>query len=704
MLKSKSLPRLNRLPLNAGAWAIALALLSVNVCTLARAEVGQVMPVPMEMSIGEGRLAIGPDFSVGLRGPDDARLKAALVQALRLCEQRTGLTFKRSATADYLQAPNVDDAALVVVCAGSAPVLPTLGEDESYSLVVNARQATLRAPTTTGILRGLATWTQLLESDASGWFVRGVKIEDRPRFPWRGLMIDVCRHWQPMEVIKRNLDGMALVKLNVLHLHLTDDQGFRIESKTHPRLHEQGSDGHFFTQAEIGEIIAYAAARAIRVVPEFDIPGHTTSWVVAYPELASGPGPYVIEHRWGVFDPVLDPTNEKVYAVLADFLGEMAALFPDPYLHIGGDENNGVQWTANSRIQSFIREHGLKDNAGLHALFNQRIHAVLKAHGKRMVGWDEILHPDLPADSVIHSWRGAQGLADATHRGYAAILSNGYYIDLNFSAAEHYRNDPVPTGTTLTAPEQARVLGGEATMWSEWVSPETIDSRIWPRTAAIAERLWSPAAVTDLSDMYRRLAIVSRRLDETGLLHERNREPMLRQLAGDNATTSELKQLATFVDVIEPVKRYERGQQHSDYTQFSPLNSLADCARPESEAARLFAARVEAFLTAGAKSDSAEPLTTQLRTWRDAGLAVEHMLSAQPPHRRNALSVAHGLAEACNLGLTAIEALRVGPRKDVAWRQEQLAALDRCAAAHDAIFLPVIEPMRRLVSAAAISE
>ncbi|HET7535933.1 MAG TPA: family 20 glycosylhydrolase, partial [Candidatus Didemnitutus sp.] len=326
------------------------------VCTAVTAVAAEqnLMPVPAQRIDGTGRLALTPEFKVVVRGHDDARLRTALLAFLRRTEERTGLTLARTPTGEYVPAATGMAATLVVDCGEAGPAIPKLGDDESYTLDVTTDQATLRAPTVVGLLRGFATVQQLIESDAQGWFLPAVSIRDRPRFPWRGLMIDVCRHWQPMEVIKRNLDAMALVKLNVLHLHLTEDQGFRIESKKFPRLHEMGSDGHYFTQDEMREIIAYAAARGIRVVPEFDIPGHATSWVVGFPALASAPGPYSIERRWGVFDPVLDPTNPKVYELLEGFLGEMAALFPDEYIHIGGDENNGVQWNANPAIQAYI--------------------------------------------------------------------------------------------------------------------------------------------------------------------------------------------------------------------------------------------------------------------------------------------------------------------------------------------------------------
>ncbi|ACB74293.1 Beta-N-acetylhexosaminidase [Opitutus terrae PB90-1] len=665
-----------------------------------------LLPAPAQLAFAEGRLPVTAEFSVSLRGHDDARLRAGLSRALRRWEERTGFTFARTPQAEFVLASDTSRAALVVECSAAGSALPTLGEDESYSLEVSPAQAVLRAPNVVGALRGFETLLQLLQRDARGWFVPVVKIQDAPRFPWRGLMIDVCRHWQPMEVLKRNLDGMALVKLNVLHLHLTEDQGFRIESKTHPRLHELGSDGLYFTQDQIREIIAYAAARGIRVVPEFDMPGHATSWAVAYPELASAPGPYVIERGWGIFDPVLDPTNEKVYALLEDFLGEMAALFPDPYLHIGGDENNGKHWNANARIQAFIREHDLKDNEGLHATFNRRVRDILTKHGKKMVGWDEILHPDLPQDAIVHSWRGPTGLAAAAKAGHAAILSNGYYIDLCYSAADHYRNDPLPADTAIPLAEQSRILGGEATMWAEWVSPETIDSRIWPRTAAIAERLWSPRDVNDVADMYRRLAIVSQRLEETGLNHERNRPAMLRRLAGDGASAEDLENLRIFVEAVEPVKGYERGRYHAEHRQATPLTRVADCARPESNTAREFTVAVDRLLGGARRPDghsaaALQELREQLLAWQAAGLEVADLLTQRALLGRDSAPVAKSLAEASAVGLAALEAIARGDARDPAWRTEQFTVLERAAEPHDAVQLPALGAIRRLVTAAA---
>lgn len=658
-----------------------------------------LMPAPATLKMGSGRLAVTAGFSVAFAAAPDARLMGALRRTLRAMEERSGLTFARTAVGEYTPAADAGSGQLVIECAAPGEVIPQLGENESYLLEISPTRALLRAPTARGVLHGLATLQQLIQSDASGWFLPVVTITDEPRFPWRGLMIDVCRHWQPMDVIKRNLDGMALVKLNVLHLHLTEDQGFRIESKTFPKLHELGSDGHYFTQNEMRELITYAAARGIRVVPEFDMPGHATSWLVGRPELGSAPGPYAIERKWGIFNPVLDPTNEEVYRVLDGFLGEMAALFPDPYLHIGGDENNGKHWSANAHIQQFIKEHNLKDNAGLHAYFNQRVNAILLKHGKKLVGWDEILHPDLPAGSVVHSWRGPEGIAAATKQGFQVLLSNGYYIDLNHPAAKHYLNDPAPATAALTAAQRALVLGGEATMWAEWVTPELIDSRIWPRTAAIAERLWSPENVRDVPDMYRRLAVVSRRLEEAGLYHERYIDPALRRLAGDGATVNDLRALRAFVDLLEPVKDYKRGGQQPGATQFTPLDGLVDCARPDSAPSREFASTIDQFLATPRSAPAARRVETMLSDWRDTAQYLLDRLPALSPRLAEAQPLLQALADASSYGTIATAALRDGRELSTEEQRKVADAFKGAAVPHGAAELPVSKTLPRLIGA-----
>jgi hexosaminidase len=451
-------------------------------------------------------------------------------------------------------------------------------------------------------------------------------------------------------------------------------------------------------------IIAYAAARGIRVVPEFDMPGHATSWVVSHPELASLPGPYGIERQWGVFNPVLDPTNEATYALLGDFLGEMCALFPDRFIHIGGDENNGVQWNANAAIQSFIRDHGLKDNEGLHAFFNRRIEAILARNGKRLVGWDEIINPALPRDCVIDSWRGTDALADSAALGFDGLLSNGYYIDLNYPASDHYLSDPIPASSPMTPPQRAHVLGGEATMWSEWVSPETIDSRIWPRTAAIAERLWSPADVRVVPEMYRRLEIVSLRLDEAGSLHLRNRTVMLRHLVGENLEAPGITALETLIRLLEPVKHYERGSQQVWSNQLIALVGLADAAHADSTPSREFASEVDRMLFApgGIDRQRAGAIAAELREWGAAASEVADTLAGTYPAVREAVPPARGLVAGCAAGAEAVRALASGVATGDDRLASSLAALDRAAEPNEsATELPVLKPIRLLAAAAA---
>ncbi len=653
----------------------------------------ELMPVPAEVRFASGRFPITAAFRFAIQGYDDPRLRAGLERARQRWAKRTGLKF--TGVDGNSAAP-----ALLLECSGAGNAVPKFGEDETYSLQVTTQGAVLRAPAVVGGLRGLETLLQLLQQDADGFYLPVVTVNDRPRFPWRGLLIDVCRHWQPVEVIKRNLDGMAMVKLNVLHLHLTEDQGFRIESRTHPELHEQGSDGHYFTQAQIREIVAYAAERGIRVLPEFDMPGHTTSWVVSHPELASGPGPYTLARQWGVFNPVLDPTNEKVYALLEDFLGEMAALFPDEYLHIGGDENNGVQWSANARIQAFIREHGLKDNAGLHAYFNQRVSAILRKLGRKMVGWDEIMNPNLPSDIVVQSWRGAAGLAEVAAGGHFGILSNGYYIDLNYPAADHYQTDPIPATTTLTPSQQQRVLGGEATMWTEWITPDFIDQHIWPRTAAIAERLWSPQAVGDVADMYRRLDVIGLRLHEAGLQPKPWPSQDVLGLGTDAPVTKALLKLAA---IVEPVKRYARLDLQADATQFTPLNELADWALPESREARLFDAAVTQWISAPGPRDpqAAAELAAHLETWRQAGELAAQAPAGVTPAAQGRAETARSLATICRIGREAVKAVDSGRTLGDDWRLGALAALDHVGTPNAAaVEFPFLPALRLLVAAA----
>src|SRR5262249_50320607 len=382
-----------------------------------------LMPQPASITPGSGRLRIDANFTVGFTGHTESRLDPAGERFLTQLEPQPGLLLGKPAR-------DAAKATLVMQTGRSSKDIQELGEDESYILEVSSTGAKLNAANPLGVLHGLQTFLQLVEVTADGFAAPAVTISDQPRFAWRGLLIDVGRHFIPSFVLKRNLDGMEAVKMNVLHLHLSDNQGFRVESKKFPKLQEQGSEGLYYTQEEMRDLISYARDRGIRILPEFDMPGHSTSFFVGYPEIASGPGPYALDRKWGVLDPAMNPTEEKTYKFLDDFIGEMAKLFPDQYFHIGGDEVNGKEWDANPKIQEYRKAHNLKSNEELQAYFSQRVQKIVSKHGKSAVGRHEIFVPGVSKDTMIHSWRGPESLAAAAKQGYRGILSNGYYLDL----------------------------------------------------------------------------------------------------------------------------------------------------------------------------------------------------------------------------------------------------------------------------------
>jgi hexosaminidase len=648
-----------------------------------QAQTYSLMPQPAELAPGSGRLVIDGSFRVAFEGYQEPRLQAAAVRLVRRLANETGLPMS-----DLLE-KDPRKATLVIHCDHAGEEVQSIREDESYRLEVTAQQALLAAPTPIGALRGMETFLQLVALDSQGFGAPAVRIVDRPRFRWRGLLIDVARHWMPEEVLRRNLDAMAAVKLNVLHLHLTDDQGFRIESKKFPKFQEMGSDGHYYTQAQMTELIAYARDRGIRIVPEIDMPGHVTSWCVGYPELASAPGPYQIERKWGVFDPTLDPTRESTYAFLDGLIGELAALFPDEYFHVGGDEVNGKQWDANPQIVAFKKAQAIKDDAELQLYFNRRLLPIVQKHGKKMIGWDEIFHHDLPRDIVVQSWRGAESLAQTARLGYMSILSNGYYLDFALAPASYYHVDPLAGAAANLTPEQAsHILGGEACMWSELVTPENIDSRIWPSAAAIAERFWSPQDVKDVDSMYRRIEVVSHELDWVGVTHHSSYPLMLSRLVGMRSP----EEIKTLADVVEPVKVYAR-EDSREYTSLTPLNRLVDAVRPESEKARIFSEMVDRL------SANREMVRKQLLAWRDSR-EMQLPVLQQSALLKEDIPLAEDLSLVARAGLEALDYLDTGKPAPESWVKDQLTLLDLAAKPRAELLLMIVPPVRKLVEAA----
>ncbi len=646
--------------------------------------------MPANVQAGAGQLAINQSFSVAVAGNHDASLDSAIQRFVDQLSRQTGIPFRpKSGAAPTLQIHS--DHGLQAV--------QKLGEDESYELTVADSGAKLTAPTTLGVLRGLATFLQLVQITPAEFAAPTVTVKDQPRFPWRGTLIDVSRHFIPIDVLKRNLDGMAAVKMNVLHWHLSDDQGFRVESKVFPKLTGMGSDGMFYTQDQIRDLIAYAHDRGIRVMPEFDIPGHSRSWFIGYPELSSGAGPYTLEGGGPgpYIDPIMDPTKESTYKFLEKFIAEMAKLFPDAYFHIGGDEVDGKQWDANPKIQAFIHAHGMKNNQDLQAYFNQRLEKIVAKNHKTMVGWDEIIHPDLPKTIVVQSWRGQASLAAAAKQGYRGLLSFGYYIDLMWPASRHYAVDPMAdAAATLTPQEKSLILGGESCQWAEWVTPENIDSHIWPRNAVIAERLWSPQNVTDVASMYARMNTVSLELEFMGLTHRSARLHMLHRMAGPADITA----LRNLADVVEPVKDYNRWSDAKGPIDFhSPLTRMIDAVSPESDTARHFSDLVQAFVQSGYKDQAAEAqIRMWLTTWRDNDVRLQPLLGQTYLLQEDA-PLSQDLSALGAAGLQALDYLDKGQTAPDSWKTQQSALIEQSKKPMADLLLMVVAPVQQLVDA-----
>lgn len=393
-------------------------------------------PAKVERPTTQGALVLSDNISVSISGDDLGDAVKRLRQRIAL---QTGWTLQP-------QADKPDKPTIRIDIAKKVKPQPLPDSDESYTLKVDADGVNISANTRFGALRGMETLLQLIQNGPENTAIPWVTIEDAPRFPWRGLLLDSARHFIPLNDIKRQIDGMAAAKLNVLHWHLTDDQGWRFTSKRYPKLTQLASDGQFYTPEQMREIVRYAADRGIRVVPEIDMPGHASAIAVAYPELMSAPGPYEMERHWGVLKPVLDPTKEATYTFAEAMVSELAAIFPDPYLHIGGDEVDDTQWKQNAAIQKFMRDNKLADSHALQAYFNRKLETILEKHHRQMVGWDEIFHPDLPKSILIQSWQGQDALGQVAEKGYKGILSTGFYLDQPQSTAYHYRNEIVPQG------------------------------------------------------------------------------------------------------------------------------------------------------------------------------------------------------------------------------------------------------------------
>lgn len=649
--------------------------------------VNSLMPQPASLTNASGSFVLTPQFSAAATHFDNPRLDGAIQRAMQQLRQKTSLPLS-------LEKTTSPGSQLTVEVERAGQAIQSIDEDESYSLSVTPAGIRIQAPTVVGAMRGLATLIQLVQPSGNDYVLPSITIQDSPRFAWRGLMIDCGRHFEPIDVLKRTLDGMAAVKLNVFHWHLTEDQGFRMESKLYPKLTGVASHGLFYTQEDAREIVRYARARGIRVVPEFEMPGHSTAWQFAYPELSSGKPPAAMRREFGISPFAMDPTREETYRFITRFLGEMATIFPDPYVHIGGDETPAPDWKTSPRILAFMKVHQLKDSEALQAYFNTRVLKILTHLHRHMLGWDEILNPALPHDVIIQSWRGEASLAKGAQEGFQGILSAPYYLDAMKSAGTHYLADPLPSSSPLTPEQRKLILGGEVCMWGEQLDQNTIDSRIWPRTAAIAERFWSPEKFTDVDDMYRRLDAVSVQLEALGLTHLTQEDASLRDLAG----TERIDQLRVFASVLEPVSFGERSDLQ-ETSQLTVLDRFVDAVRPDPPSRYEIEKLTKGFLRAPQSSPAEQAgLNHWFQTAADSVPAVERQMQ-QSPRLAEVQPRAQQLPDLAKAGLDALQFLSSGTKAPVGWKQSKLAQIEAARKPAALVRFTFIDSLSSLVNA-----
>jgi hexosaminidase len=539
-------------------WVASLFVLPALATAAAPPEVS-VIPEPAKVTAGTGHFVLSSDTRVVADSPQAGRVAAQFAELMR----SSGLPVAAGAS-------SAGDSLVFELVAPAA--LPGAGP-EGYVLHVAAHRTSVRASDERGLYYGAITLWQLAGAapvgtgDASR-MLAATTIEDAPRFAWRGFMLDSARHFQSVEEVERVLDIMALHKLNTLHWHLTDDQGWRIEIPRYPKLTEVGgcrvpagdagigADGKpvpycgWYTQAQIRQVIAYAAARHITIVPEFDVPGHATAAIAAYPRLGVTGKPLAVSNEWGVNSNLFN-VDESTLRFLEDVFTEIAALFPGPYVHVGGDEAVKDQWLASPRVQARMKALGIKDVAQLQSYVIKRMEKTLVAHGKRLIGWDEILEGGLPAEATVMSWRGIEGGIEAARQGHDVVMSPSSELYLDYLQTDLpgeapgrpaliplqqvYAFEPVPEA--LDAAQRRHILGLQANLWTEHTRTfARLQHEMLPRLAAVAETGWSPRERKDYASFLQRLPTQLQRYASLGIGYARTPFDVKAAIEGDRAT------------------------------------------------------------------------------------------------------------------------------------------------------------------------
>lgn len=777
-----------------------------------------LMPYPQQLEQGRGYFVLTTTLRFSLQGAIDENVQAYVAYALQRLSRQTGLTFSNQA---------VDQGAqLHFIIENSSKATPQLGDDESYELCITADGIQLQAKQKYGVFRGLETLLQCVTCNENGFILPSLTIKDAPRFGWRGVSYDCARRYIELPVILRQLEAMASAKLNVFHWHFWDDQAIRLAFEQDPALWQATSDGWYYTKAQVKTVIAHATALGIRVIPEISLPGHASAVACAYPHLMSDPHQtaYSQQKAWGVFTPLMDPTNPQLYALIERVLDEIIALFPDEYLHIGGDEPNYQQWKNNPKIQEFIKQHQLDGERGLQSYLNQKVEKLLAQRGKKMIGWDEIWHQDLPKSIVIQSWQGQESLARAARQGYQGILSTGFYLDQAQPTSYHYLNDPLPhlsplddqlqkgesfeyyawqkpcvkgaphqghlliihqtdgqcrafidyqgkarqaltvlsyqtghsfrgyysnfmsytechyefeqnqlaassyqrignvrcpvTGervaqgseqqgdrtpapeggylTLLDQSEQAFILGGEMTVWGEQLDSMLIEKALWPRSYAIAERLWSSAQLTCLDSMYRRMQAVEAWAELSVGLHYRAKAQLILQRLCPAQEISPLKVLANYIEPGQYYARHWDKWRMGAYHQQERLNRFVDALAMESTTVY----RMQHLATCyqqGRLSALAE-LAYHYQQLQDSA-AQAQTLFAHSPLASSSLPVAQTALAVAELGLALVRIASQKQRISFAQYEDYHTQLEQHWQLVDECIVAAVFPTQQLLNA-----
>jgi hexosaminidase len=516
-----------------------------------------IIPIPADFDGGRGEFVLNPETGIVLSHPGDPELRGVVDRWASELRELSGFQLPILDAEDAggrnlirIEVTSLPKNAPTEVAAGMG--LPGIAA-EGYELEVRSRGIELEAPAKAGIFYGLQTLSQLIPGpeSPSPWAIPAVEIEDAPRFAYRGMHLDVGRHFFPVSFLKEYIDLLATYKMNVFHWHLTEDQGWRLEIQGYPRLTEVGScraetiveknfdpfvgDGMeycgFYTQDEAREIVEYARERFIMVMPEIELPGHSVAALAAYPELACTPGPFEVSTRWGVTRDIYCP-KEETFAFLEDVLTEVMEIFPSPYIHIGGDEAPKTAWEESELAQEVIRREGLADEEELQSWFIRRIEGFLNANGRRLMGWDEILEGGLAPDATVMSWRGETGGIQAAREGHDVVMTPNSHVYLDhyqgdtlqeplaiggYSPLERvYAYEPVPA--ELSPIEARHVLGAQGNVWTEYIeTTEYLEYMAFPRALALSEVVWSPSSERDWEGFTDRLPSHMTRLEAEGV-------------------------------------------------------------------------------------------------------------------------------------------------------------------------------------------